>query len=157
MQMPPKIIILCGIPCSGKTTWRKNYIRNNSYNTVFLSRDYIRDTMFDGPYIYSTDNENAVTRIFEEKFKCLTSRGFDIIIDNTHYKTSYLNQMINKCINLGGYRVYIKFFNISLWKAYWRQFWRKRNGGQDVPYSVIKNMKKGYDKIDKKYWGNKVI
>ena len=44
-EQTKKLIILCGIPGSGKTTYAKKYIENNA-NTIHLSSDAIRKELY---------------------------------------------------------------------------------------------------------------
>ena len=72
-----KLIVLQGPPCSGKSTWAKEYVRNNK-DTVIVSRDSFR-LQFCG---------NDPTRMFvgmdntkEELIKLVTT--LDFICPNT--------------------------------------------------------------------------
>lgn len=152
--MKPKIIILCGIPASGKSTWTKNYIKNNSWSTYSVSRDDIRE-LLSQPYVYTKENENTVTRLFNNKLEHCISRGFDIVLDNCHCRERYLDGLLSSPIlNLNTYNVYIKFFDIPLWKAYYRAIIRRMRTGKDVPLRVIRDMYKNYKKIDKTKYKN---
>lgn len=148
--MKSKIIILCGIPAAGKSTWTKNYIKNNSWSTYSISRDDIRD-LLPQPYVYTKDNENKVTRIFNNKLEHCIARGFDIVLDNCHCREKYIDELLNRPIfSLADkYNVYVKFFDIPLWKAYYRAIKRRIQTGKDIPLKVIRDMYKNYKKIDK--------
>lgn len=149
----PEIIILCGIPASGKSTWTKKYITNNNRFTKSISRDDIRERYFSQPYIYTKQNEDRVTEYFNNKFNYLTQRKFNIIMDNTHCKEKYIDEIINK-VDQSKYRVLIKFFDIPLWKAYFRSTVRKIKTGKDIPLKILKDMNKNYKKINREKYKN---
>lgn len=151
----PKIIILSGIPGSGKSTWARFHMTHN-WNTAIVSRDCIRDNHFPRPYTYSKANEKKVTEIFNAELEKLIDKGWDIIIDNTHATEYWLDVILKKIIDLheegkntSEYSVYIKFFDISLWRALYRVWRRKYKTGQVVPGYVVKSMYKTYKKINR--------
>ena len=139
----PKVTILVGIPCSGKTTFCKKFP-----NKDVISRDAIRLVFFDKNYIYTDANEKKVTRIFKELFASSVKEKKDIILDNTHCKEKY----INECLDMvpEGWEEEIIFFDIPLWKAYFRNVIRYVWKGKWIPFDIIKAMKWNYDKINRK-------
>ena len=92
--MKKNLFILVGIPCSGKSTKVKSWV--DEVFTISVSRDEIRELFFDN-YVYSTENENKVTTIYNA-----TLNGYinspsvrNIILDNTHCKEKYINEIIH--------------------------------------------------------------
>ncbi len=139
------IIVTVGIPNAGKSTWGRKLKEKYLYTEV-ISRDDCRISLFGENYYYSKENENKCTKLFD----CLVEQSLKVdirtVLDNTHCKESYLDNIIKKYE--GKQTIQIKVFPISLWKAYWREFWRRRKTGKKVPYSVIKNMQINFDKIN---------
>lgn len=153
------IIVLCGIPTSGKTTWRENFLKNHSYARA-VSRDDIRDRLFGKDYwkkqkeklnyAYSrTANERFVTEVFDRQVQSYLEdiNVQAIVLDNTHCQESYLDRIILKYE--GKVRVYINFFDISITKAYYRNIIRWLKTGKRIPVKVIKNMYDSYNDINK--------
>jgi predicted kinase len=156
--MTPKVIILSGIPGCGKSTWAKHYLLTNGWKTTIISRDGIRETHFPVPYIYTKQSEDMVTSIFNDRFTCALENGFDIVIDNTNCKEFWINGLLKFISqNSYGYNVYIKFFDVHLWCAAWRAYWREKKTGKVVPYSVIKAMHKSYKKMNRKQFKAEII
>ena len=60
-----KLIILQGPPASGKSTWTKKFMEENSSTSFVVSRDAIRHSMGD----YNHLHEDEVTRIEEAQTK----------------------------------------------------------------------------------------
>lgn len=148
------IEILVGIPCSGKSTYTNNklYLNNNLNfgNSMSImtsvSRDSVRENSdyFLQPYLYCEANEKIVTMVCDNM---LNDNMYDyIILDNTHCKEKYINDIIN---NYPNHRIVIKFFKITLLKAYIRNIKRFISTRKYVPFKIIKNMYKNYKKINK--------
>lgn len=136
------IIIICvGIPCSGKSTWSKE-----QYCPV-VSRDTIREMNFKSPYVYSRCNEAIVTCRVDYKVESLLKRSFKkIILDNCHTKESYIDGVIKQYPNNP---IQIKFFEVSLFKAHYRNIVRFIKTNKWIPLKVINNMYKNYNNINK--------
>ena len=71
--------IMIGIPGSGKTSYARSILQNES--TVYLSSDQIRIDMFG--YESQTDNEKVFNRMRNETLLALKS-GYDVIYDATN-------------------------------------------------------------------------
>lgn len=147
MNKPKQIIILCGIPCSGKSTWAKT---NQSFYSEIISRDTIRENSFLN-YKFSKRNEDIVTEnlLFTVE-RCLEySNPIKIIIlDSCHTKEKYLDEIIKEYKNKH-FIINIKFFDIPLWKAHYRNIIRYLITGKWIPIKVINSMYKNYNKINK--------
>lgn len=140
------IEILVGIPCSGKSTYCKN---NNNKNTHIISRDDIRLDLFSNKYKFSKQNEIRVTNFFDYKVDIALYADFinTVILDNTHCKEKYIDEIIKK---YSKYNIVIKFFDISLYKAHYRNIVRYFKTGKWIPINVMNSMYKNYNKINKK-------
>jgi len=139
----PKLTVLVGVPCSGKSTFCKKYPEKD-----VISRDAIRIVFFNKPYFYTKENEDKVTRIQNELIRSSVNEKKDIIMDNTHCKEAYINEYFKKMPE--GYEIEVIFFNCPLWKLYIRNIWRYLWKGKWIPIKVIDNMFENYNKIDKK-------
>ena len=99
------LYVTIGVPCSGKSTWAKE----QKIRTV--SRDAERLSIFGEYRMGSVKEENTITKIVEYKVKQLLRIG-DVILDNTHLKTSYLQDIIDTFKNCN--IKFIKFDKISV-------------------------------------------
>jgi len=144
-----QIEILVGIPCSGKSTYTKNQKKYFAVESV--SRDDIREDRkhFDLPYKYTDKNEKLVSNIFNTQLlshlKCAHVQK--VILDNTHAKEKYIDAVIEEWGD--EYEILVRFFNINLIDAYYRNIYRYLTTNKWVPFSVITNMYKNYKKINK--------
>lgn len=160
--MQPTVTILCGIPTSGKSTyaqdeWRKSFEQRGFYHGLrLISRDELRLKLYGEKYKPSSEKEKYITTVFNDTLERTIMLKRDIILDNTHCKEAYLKEALKRFEN-SGYIVYIKFFDLPLWKAFIRNWKRKLQTGKYIPWDVIKAMKKNYDKINKKNYDRYAI
>lgn len=145
--MNKEIIILCGSPCSGKTTWRNEKMKQPF--TRCVSRDDIRSETFVGKYVFSSKTEDRVTALENSKLEVFTKTPSVrcLIVDNTHCKEGYLDRLITKYSKNNTIR--IKFFYVPLWKAHYRNVIRVLMTGKWIPISVVNTMHKNFNKINK--------
>lgn len=153
------LIILCGIPCSGKSTWTESMINRlyehyGSAPVIVISRDEIRESLFDmSKYRYDNEREKLVTdRFYKQLSQAVTLKHAVIILDNTHVKPARINvylQSFKSMIDNKTMKVYVKFFDIPLWKAKLRNIWRNFRTGKHIPNSVMNAMYSNYIKLDK--------
>lgn len=145
------IRILVGIPCSGKSTYTFNKCLYS--NSCFVSRDYIRDIL--NLHQYTKESENKVTQIFNYLVdKALIEDIEVIILDNTHCKEKYIDNIISTYSN---YNIEVKFFDISLLKAHYRNIMRYFKTGKWIPIKVMSDMYKNYNKINKQKYAKYTI
>lgn len=136
----PEIIVLSGPPCSGKSTFTKQYPEY-----YVLSRDVFRDQIFGKNYQFTKYNEDHITRVFNVWFRCYVTEGYNIILDNTHCKQAYLDNWIKR--KPKGYTMRIIFFQVSLWKLHLRNIGRRIMTGKWIPIRIMNDMQKNFKKI----------
>lgn len=71
----PTLTVMCGLQCSGKTTWAKEYLKTHQ-DTEYISSDELRLT---GKY---KDNEEVFREFYRLLNESLT-QGYDVIADAT--------------------------------------------------------------------------
>jgi predicted kinase len=97
----PKLLMLKGLPGSGKTTWAKEYINKDFIpNTKRVNNDELR-AMLDNSK-WSKQNEKFIDEM-REHIICETLRdGKDIIVDNLNLHPKHVNHY-NQLCNANGY------------------------------------------------------
>ena len=78
-----KLIIMCGLIGSGKTTWIKEYLQEHP-DTLVISKDDIRRMLHGGEYIYDSELEVRVQFIVDDTLAELNHLSRDIILDECH-------------------------------------------------------------------------
>ena len=76
-----QIILMVGLPRSGKTIWAKEYARKNP-NFIIVSPDTIRLALHNNRFI--AEAEEFVWAIHYTMIKTLLLQGYDIIVDATN-------------------------------------------------------------------------
>lgn len=94
-----EVIFNVGVSGSGKSTWTTNFIKNNP-NYLRINRDDIRKTLvgdLNGYYQRKDLNiiENLVTNLEAYILVEALRKNYNIIMDNTHLKPSYIKDKLD--------------------------------------------------------------
>ena len=76
-----KVILLVGLPGVGKSTWAREYIKNND-NTVIVSSDNIIAKI--NSFRFSSESNDIVFKQVHKDIKDVLGHGFDVIYDATN-------------------------------------------------------------------------
>lgn len=126
--MIKKAILTKGLIASGKSSWAKQFVKDNK-DYMRLSRDDFRH-MLDS-YSYSDEAEAVVTRIMNACLADLIDRDKNIIIDEQHLNEKFLNARIAQ-LEGRRYEVEVKEFPITLGEAIERDSKREFSIGAGV-------------------------
>ena len=131
-----KILILIGIPASGKSTWAKEYVRKNS-GWARVNRDEFRRMLKDSQ-MCEPKVEDLITELVNNTVDKALMKKLNVIIDNTNLKIKYINDFIKKF----KYSADIDYqvFDISINKAIQRDNTRSEKVGE----GIIKKMHNDY-------------
>jgi O-phosphoseryl-tRNA(Sec) kinase len=142
--MPKKnfLIILCGLPASGKSTFARNFKSilemNSNQKTTIIDPDKIRDDLYSGTF--DPDKENLVRKKKLIKIQKDLKKGFIVISDDLNYYTSMRHDLkeIAEKLKIPFYIIHIStpVEQCIVW-----------NGarGKPIPNDVINNI---FDKFD---------
>ncbi len=130
-----KILILRGLPASGKSTFAKQLIKENPGLYKRINRDDLRE-MFD-TYHFSRDNEKFVKRVRDLLIREALRDGKDVIVDDTNLSPKNINritQLAEEHRKKTGetVEVTVKEFEVSLAKALERDAKREKKVGARV-------------------------
>lgn len=139
-----KILILIGIPASGKSTWSEDYVKYNP-DWVRVNRDDYRH-MLKNAQMCEPKLEDLVSDLIMTTIEKSLSKRLNVIIDNTNLKVKYINEFVEKF----KYSADIDFrvFDISLNKALERDNNRTMKVGEEVITRMYKNYKILIDSFD---------
>lgn len=135
-----KILILVGVQCSGKSTFAIDYCAKNS-NWYRVSRDEIR--FQNGVEMFDNKGEEMVTRIVDAQTKVILENKGNVILDATHCKWKYIQQIIDKFNHLAD--IEFKIFDVPLETLMVRNTVRPRTLKQDI----ILKFYKEFQSLDK--------
>ncbi len=136
MKKNLKILILIGIPGSGKSTWAKDYVKYHD-DYIRVNRDDFRE-MLKSDQVCENKIEDMITGLVNQTIENALMKKLNVIVDNTNLKVKYINDIIEKFKYSADidYRV----FDVSLDKA----IERDSNRDKKVGGSVINKMNKEY-------------
>lgn len=138
-----KLIILCGPPGSGKSTYARSIAKKDPRHVVIVSRDSLREMM--GVY-WVPKRENLISDIEWLSIQTSLDSGYTVIVDATNLKTERFENLAEFL----GIPCEIKYFDIPLWKAKLRVIKRFLLGGRWISFKVITNFHKRYVEIQKR-------
>lgn len=150
-----QILILQGIPASGKSTFAQQYKFPNDNLTIIIERDIIRETLFDctrSEYKYTKSREKAVTDKQREHISIALKKGYNIIISDTNLNRKNLGSLkgyINNQASLLKVTTNIttRILDVPLADCMKRNQKRQHT----VPESVLIRMQQDLRKIQGKY------
>lgn len=125
------IIIMRGLPGSGKTTAALEYVETHAGFTVRLSRDDARASLFGFDGVGNAEQEQVITRIHEEAALLALGRGHDVLLDATNLNPQFIRPWF-KIAKRAGADVKFWDFPIPIATAIERDANRKRTVGQGV-------------------------
>lgn len=132
-----KLIVLQGIPASGKSTWARQWVEKDPSNRIVVNRDSIRRML--GIY-WVPSREDLVTDIEDFSVECALLKKYDVCIDATNLNKKSINRWIKVAEDCNS-EIEFKKFDISLEDA----LERDKNRGFPVGEKVIKDFYNRYE------------
>jgi predicted kinase len=143
------ITICVGIPASGKSTWAKEVIKKDPFNTVRINRDSLRDMATN--YIWSQDNENLIISVRNFMITRSLKSKRNIIIDDCNISKRSFNDIVNVAKSAEVNCIVIeKPFYIELDEAIKRN--ALREGTAKIPEEAIRRMWKDSGGVQHKFY-----
>ena len=130
----PKVLLLRGLPGSGKTTYAKELV---SDGWVRSSKDDLRSMMDNGKW--SKGNEKRVLRLRDQIIRDAVNSGSNVVVDDTNFEDrhrDHISALAEEC----GADFEVLFIDTPLEEC----ISRNENRANKVPLSVINNMYKKY-------------
>lgn len=149
-----KIYLLCGIPGSGKSTWVKNHLGDNS---IWISRDLIRFSMVSEEKEYFSKEKEVFKEFIRQINVAIRNNNIEnIYIDATHINEASRHKTLDKIAIKDADELNIVYFNTPLKTCIVRNTCRL--GRECVPEKVIINMYKNFTHPEKdtKYTYNNI-
>ena len=142
----PEIIVLIGLPGSGKSTWRDNMLANSPETYVVVSSDDELERMADHEGIsYNEAFKKYIgksTAISKQKFREAVNKGENIIWDQTNLSLKKRRGILNQVP--AGYRKTAVAFGVTSAELNQRLKNREAETGKHIPPKVIKDMARSY-------------
>lgn len=124
-----KVLILQGLPGSGKSTWAKQYCKENP-NTLILNRDSLRKML--NYEEWTAEYENIVRKIEISALELILDNCVNstVIIDDTNLKLKTVNHLIQICKSHNAEVVLQDFFHVPLMECIKRDSKREKPVGK---------------------------
>ena len=135
----PKLILLVGIPGSGKTTYAKNYIEQNS-DTIHLSSDAIRKELYGDEAIQG--NPSEVFSLMQKRAVEALNEGYDVIYDATNITRRDRASIISICPKF--YQIEVHIIWAPIETCIERDATRDRTVGKAVIDKMLKRFQAPY-------------
>ena len=135
-----KLIILKGLPGSGKSTYARKLALASPNDLVIVNRDNIRSML--GKY-WVPSREALVTEIEYYMIHESLNFGYEVIVDATNLNPKTIKKLEEFKSKAS---LEYKELNTPFWLCVWRDWKRGLFGGRRVGYKVIKQF---YDKYYK--------
>ena len=129
----PKLIILCGIPGSGKTTYANKYTKQD-VNAIHLSSDAIRKELYGDENIQG--NPSEVFLLMQKRSVEALNNGYNVIYDATNITRKDRQGIISVCPRFAKIECHIIWAPIET--CIERDAARDRTVGKEVIDSMLK-------------------
>jgi len=123
-----QVIILQGLPASGKTTWAKELVKEMPGRYKRVNKDDLRAMLDNGRW--TNGNENFVLEIRDQTILAALKDGRHVIVDDTNLHQKHIDRI--KAIVAGLATVRIEFFDIDPKEAVRRDSLRSESVGEKV-------------------------
>ncbi|MFH0884164.1 MAG: AAA family ATPase [Candidatus Micrarchaeota archaeon] len=138
------LIIICGLPGSGKTTLAKSLSKR--FAAVHVSSDITRKSMYQKP-TYSEEEKAKVYANMVEEAKELLRQGRDVIADATFYRASERQRFLSLA-DEAGTEAFVIMTILSEEEIRKRLSRRKKGGPSDADFSVYFKVKGLFEELE---------
>lgn len=133
-----KVLILRGLPGSGKSTWAHDFIQRNK-GWIRINKDDLRSMVHNS--VWTKDNENIILGIRNSLIEDSLSKGINVIIDDTNFASKHITDIM-ELANKHNSEFEVKDFDVPLEECLKRN--AERTGKARVPDKVIIDMYERY-------------
>lgn len=140
----PELIVLRGLPGSGKTTWARAYVGAHRGHAGIVSRDVVRRhvlglTLRPGDAVLDRAGEDLVTSLVEAVAGVLLAAGCDVVADATHLSARHVEAW-RRLADRHGATVRVVSLDVPVAECIRRDAARAATGGRSVGADVITRM-----------------
>ncbi len=97
----PRLIVLCGLPGCGKSTYSRQWVDEGRDHRIRINYDTLRSVMFGDDWRWNRKDEEAMKKAaLAQAHEALTA-GFDVMVDNTNLTEGGRKPWINLAKSLG--------------------------------------------------------
>lgn len=134
--MKPELLVLSGLPASGKSTYRKEWLAEDPEYRRYINYDELRVQMFGEDWRWNRKEEEQMKAEARRQVKYLLNDGFSVCVDNTNLSSNVRQGWIDLGKSLGA-EVIEQEIDTPLWDCIDRD---KARGKGRVGRAVIERM-----------------
>lgn len=146
-----RLVILCGVPGSGKSTWVRGHL---SKGDIYVSRDEIRYSIVSSDEDYFSHEVEVYDKFVAEINENL-NKGLRVFADATHINWASRRKLIERIQDREFVDIDTYVFNTSLKLCIKRN--NQRKGRECVPENVVRDMYSRFRHPTTDYFKYKVI
>jgi len=147
MKKNLQILILIGVPASGKSTFARYFIRTEE-NWARLCRDDFRMMHFTWSNM-SPREESLITDMLDASVEALLKKRSNVLIDATHCRAEYLEHYIEKFNHLAD--ISFKIFDTDTREVTERCEKRNKETGKFIPANVLRKYQKELEELKESF------
>lgn len=132
------LTITRGLPGSGKTTYAKTWVSEDSLHRSRVNRDDLREIMHGGAHGYDRPLEQAVTWAHQGAVRTLLMSGRDVICDDMNLQNKQVKEWMKLAKEVGAGFEVVDFTNVSVDICVERDHERWMQGGRHVGEGYIR-------------------
>jgi len=141
------LIIICGLPGSGKTTLAKSLCEN--LPAIHVSSDLIRRRLFPEPKYTEEEKERVYSAMIDEAQKAMRE-GMDVVADATFQRTAMRKRFIALASGMGADSFILK--TVLPEDEVKKRLGRRRKGGpSDADFEVYLRIKADFEGPDEEH------
>ncbi|MFH1784975.1 MAG: ATP-binding protein [Candidatus Micrarchaeota archaeon] len=142
------LIIICGLPGSGKSSFAKRLVNGFSSKLIYLSSDRIRKKIIKKPTYSEQEKKLIYDRMAEHAKKSLDMDG-NVIVDATFYLESERKRFL-KLAKQASAKAYIIVCTLSEEETR-KRLKRRKNSLSDADFNVYLKLRKEFQPIKEKH------
>lgn len=126
-----KLLILRGVPASGKSTFAKEWVLAGNQPRVRLNRDNLRWSNGIREGVGEFQQEQLISVLQKAQAREALRLGYDVVVDDTNLRAKFVKEWLKLAAEAGA-EVEFKDFEIDLTTALWRDAHRDKYVGKEV-------------------------